>query len=77
MKTFIKLGVALIAVAGVGYAVYKLVDKTKKCSKACECDDSCDCACECHKEPAVEATVEEVVIEDLAKEANEATTAAE
>ena len=53
MKIFVKIAVALAAVAGAVYVVATYGDKivawAKKTLGACKCccDDECDCDCDC------------------------------
>ena len=72
MKIFIKIAVALAAVAGVVYvaATYgdKIVAWAKKALGACkccggdDCDCDCDCDCECECEEEIEESVADGVI---------------
>lgn len=67
MKIFIKIAVALAAIAGVVYvaATYgdKIVAWAKKMLGACKCccSSECDCDCDCDCDCAEDVTIEEAV----------------
>lgn len=72
MKIFIKIAVALAAIAGAVYvaATYgdKIVAWAKKMLGACkccdcQCDCDCDCDCECTEEEVEE--IDETVVDDV------------